>query len=58
MSKLNNVVKNDVGKKAVYDKLVTKINNINTNDFGLEAKYQKDNTELEKVLLKKQNSLK
>ena len=32
LSKLTDVVKNDVAKKAVYDKLVTKVNNIDTSD--------------------------
>ena len=35
LSKLSDVVKNDVVKKAVYDKLVEKVNNIDTNDFVL-----------------------
>ena len=30
LSKLSNVVKNDVIKKTVYDKLVVKVNNIDT----------------------------
>ena len=30
LSKLSNVVKNDVVKKTVYDKLVTKVNSIDT----------------------------
>ena len=38
LSKLSNVVKNDVVKKDVYDKLVTKVNNIDTNDFGIKTK--------------------
>ena len=33
VSKISNVVKNDVVKKTVYDKLVAKVNNIDTNDF-------------------------
>ena len=33
LSKLSNVVKNDVVKKTVYNKLVAKVDNINTNDF-------------------------
>ena len=63
LSKLSNVVKNDVVKKTVYDKLVTKVNNIDTKDFVLKTKYPTDQTELEKEipnvtdLLKKQNSL-
>ena len=36
LSKLSNVVKNDIVKKTVYDKLVTKINNIDTSDFVLK----------------------
>ena len=38
LSKLSNVVKNDVVKKDVYDKLVTKVHNINTSGFVLKAK--------------------
>ena len=38
MSKLSNVVKNDVVKKTVYDKLVAKVNNIDTSDFVLKLK--------------------
>ena len=40
LSKLSDVVKNDVVKKAVYDKLVTKVNNIDTSDFDSKTKYQ------------------
>ena len=39
LSKLSNVVKNDVVKKTVYDKLVAKLDNIDTSDFVLKAKY-------------------
>ena len=48
LSKLSDVVKNDVVKKAVYDKLAAKVNNIDTNDFILKTKYQTNKTELEK----------
>ena len=48
LSKLSNVVKNDVVKKAVYDKLSAKVNNIDTSDFILKTRYQTDKTELEK----------
>ena len=48
MGKLSNVVKNDVVKKAVYDKLSAKVNNIDTSDFILKTRYQTDKTELEK----------
>ena len=33
LSKLSNVVKNDVATKTLYDKLVTKVNNIDTSVF-------------------------
>ena len=48
MSKLSDVVKNDVVKKTVYDKLVAKVNNIDTSDFVLKTKYQTDKAELVK----------
>ena len=47
LSKLCDVVKNDVVKKSVYEKLATKVNNIDTSDFALKTKYQTDKTELE-----------
>ena len=50
MSKLSDVVKNDVVKKAVYDKLAAKVNNIDTSDFVLKTKYQTDKIELEKKI--------
>ena len=48
LSKSSNVVKNDVVKKAVYDKLVARINNIDTSEFVLKTKYQIDKADLEK----------
>ena len=63
LSKLSDVVKNDVVKKAVYDQLDAKVNNIDTSEFILKTKYQTDKTKLETkfltylILLKKQNSL-
>ena len=47
LSKLSDVVKNNIVKKTVYDKLVAKVNNIDTNDVVLKTKYQTDKTELE-----------
>ena len=47
LSKLSDVVKNDVVKKTVYDKLVAKVNNIDTSDFVLKTKYNTGKTELE-----------
>ena len=50
LSELSDVVKNDVVKKAVYDKLAAKVNIIDTSDFVLKTKYQTDKTELEKKI--------
>ena len=47
VSKLSNVVTNEVVKKTVYNKLVAKVNNIDTSDFLLKTKYSTDKTELE-----------
>ena len=63
MSKLSDVVKNDVVKKTVYDKLVAKVNSIDTSGFVLKTKYDTDKSELENKIpdvadfvKKKQNS--
>ena len=50
LSKLSVVVKDDVVKKDMYDKLIAKVNSINTNDFVLKTKYQTVKTELEKKI--------
>ena len=42
LSKFSDVVKNDVVKKVVHDKLAAKVNNIDTNAFVLKTKYQTD----------------
>ena len=42
LSKLSNVVKNDVAKKTDYYKLVTKVDNIDTSGFVLKTKYDAD----------------
>ena len=57
MCKLSDVVKNDVVKKAPYDKLAAEVNKIDTSDFVLKTEYQRDKAELEKILLSKRNSL-
>ena len=49
LSKLSNVVNNDVAKKTVYDKLVTKIN-IDTSGFVLKIKHDTDKSDLEKKI--------
>ena len=58
MSKLSDVVKNDVVRKAVYDKLAAKVNNIDTSAFVLKTKYDTDKTELEKKILDMSNLFK
>ena len=50
LSKLSDVVKKDVVKKTVDDKLVAKVENIDTSDFVLKTKYNTDKTELEKKI--------
>ena len=47
LSKLSDVVKNDVVKKTEYDKLVAQVNNTDTSDFVLKTKYDADKSELE-----------
>ena len=47
LSKLSDVVKNDVIKKTEYDKLVAKINGIDTSGFVLKTKFDMDKSELE-----------
>ena len=46
LSKLSDIVKNDVIKKTVYDELVAKVNNIDTSKFVLKTKYDTDKSEL------------
>ena len=50
LSKLSNVVKDDVVEKAVYDKLVEKVENIDTSWFVLKAICDTDKSELEKKI--------
>ena len=47
LSKLSNVVKNDVIKKTEYNKLFNKVNNIYTSRFILKTKYDADKLKLE-----------
>ena len=47
LSKLSNVVKNDVVKRALYNKLAAKVDNIDTSDFVLKTEYNTDKTGLE-----------
>ena len=45
LSKISNVVKNDVAKK-LYDKLVVKVNSVDINAFVLRTNYDTDKKEL------------
>ena len=47
LSKLSDIVKNEVAKKTVYDKLVAKVHNIDTSGFVLKTKYDTDKSDLE-----------
>ena len=42
LSKLRDVVKSDVVKKTVYDKLVAEVNSIDTSRFVLKTMYNTD----------------
>ena len=46
LSKLNNIVNQEVVKKTVYDKLVAKVNDIDTSGFVLKTKYDTDKSDL------------
>ena len=50
LSKLRDVVKNDIVKKTVYDKLVAKAINIDTTGFVLQNTYDTDRLGLEKKI--------
>ena len=47
LSKLSDVVKNDVVGKDLYDKLVAKVDSIDTSGFALKSKYNTAKLELE-----------
>ena len=50
LDKLSNIVKNDVVKKTLYDKLVAKVNYIGTAGFVLKTTYDTDKSDLEKKI--------
>ena len=50
LSKLSDIVKNDVVKKTEYDKLVAKVNNIDSTGFVLKTIYDTDKSDLEKKI--------
>ena len=47
VTKLTDVVKSDVVKKTVYDKLVAKVNCIDTSGLVLKTRYDTDKSEIE-----------
>ena len=47
LAKLSNVVKNNVVKKTVYDKLIAKVDNIDTTVFVLKTTYDTDKSHLQ-----------
>ena len=47
LRKLSDVVKNDVAKKNVCNKLVAKVNSVDTSAFVLKTKYDTDKSEIE-----------
>ena len=47
LSKLADVVQNDVAKETEYNKLVTKFNNIDTTNFVKKTKHEKDGSNFE-----------
>ena len=52
LSKLSDVVKNDVVKKTEYNKLVSKLNSIDTTNFVKKNKYQTDGSDFEDKISK------
>ena len=58
LSKLSNVVKNDVIKKTEYNKLVNKVNNIHTSGFIFKTKYNADKLKLENKIPDTSNLIK
>ena len=58
LSKLSDVVKNGVIKKAEYNKLANKVNNIDTSRFVLKTKHDADKLELEKKVSDTNNLIK
>ena len=51
LSKLSDVVKNNVIKKTVYDKLVAKVNSVDATIFVLKSNCDTDKSEIEKKIL-------
>ena len=58
LSKLSNAVKNEVIKKAEYNKLVAKVCNIDTSNFVIKSNYNTEITELENKIPDTSNLIK
>ena len=58
LSKLSNVVKNEVIKKAEYNKLVAKVCNIDTSNFVIKSNYNTEIAELENKIPDTSNLIK
>ena len=50
LSRFSDVVKNDLVKKTVYEKLVAKVNRINTSGLVLKPKFDTNKSDLEKKI--------
>ena len=50
LSKLSDVITNEIIKKTEYNKLVTKVDNIDTTGFVLRTKYENAVADLEKKI--------
>ena len=50
LNRFSDVVKNDLVKKTVYEKLVAKVNRINTSGLVLKPKFVTDKSDLEKKI--------
>ena len=58
MSKLRNIVDNEVVKKTVYGKLVAKVNTTNTGGYVLKTQYSTEKSSLaKKMTLTRKNLL-
>ena len=58
MSKLRNIVGNEVVKKTVYGKLVAKVNTTNTGGYVLKTQYSTEKSSLaKKMTLTRKNLL-
>ena len=49
LSKISDVVKNDIVTKTVHNKLATKVNSIDTSAFVLKTNYDSDKKRVKKI---------